>query len=32
MKKSVANEYRRKAMEMYNKAHIVISPEEAANI
>ena len=32
MKKSVANEYRRKAMEMYNKAHIVISPEEQANI
>ena len=32
MKKSVANEYRRKAMEMYDKAHIVISPEEAANI
>ena len=32
MKKSIANEYRQKAMKLYNKAHIVITPEEATNI
>ena len=32
MKKTLANEYRERAREMYKKAHIVITPEESENI
>ena len=32
MKKEIANVYRKKAIELYNKAHIVLNPEEQKNI
>lgn len=32
MKKEIANVFRKKAIELYNKAHIVLNPEEQKNI